>query len=180
MVHISRETEVGWLNHLLTRQDIGPTQSSGITSLDVCSRCKVLQLSRSPVGVRFLGKTGEDRSKEAKQRGWKDPRSSPRVAVKGKLCFVMSRTSSNWFNLSASFSFLPIDCLINTCCHFVPVSSIMVGIIANNLLYLITVLLCCVSYFRLSHHTVADHPNFCLTSWTQEELRRSWSNQTWI
>ncbi len=66
------EQREGWLKHLLMRQDIGLSQSSGITTLYVYSCYKILQHTHSPVGLWFLGKPGEDQTLEAKQRRWKD------------------------------------------------------------------------------------------------------------
>lgn len=42
----------GWLNHLLMRQDISPTQSSGLTSLGVYNLYKILQ--HTPLSCRCL------------------------------------------------------------------------------------------------------------------------------
>lgn len=53
----------GWLNHLLMRQDISPTQSSGLTSLGVYNLYKILQ--HTPLSYRCLvsGEKNNDNKK---------------------------------------------------------------------------------------------------------------------
>lgn len=110
----------GWLNHLLMRQDISPTQSSGLTSLGVYNLYKILQ--HSPLSCRCLvsGEKNNDNKKviaakrQRKDEIWKCNDTGEKKSHSMKwaertmrlilLCTVKSGCRKFWLEIEIFFS----------------------------------------------------------------------------